>query len=125
MKISMNKKYTSNGEPVRILCTDRISFNLEYPVVAMRYDGGIVFFTKDGKSAPGIDYDLVEVWEPKKGEWCLFWTELSPYHVILSKFNKTTNDGWFESACGTTWKYCSKFDGTLPEHLKERKDENN
>lgn len=60
-KISMDKKYTLNGAPVRILCVDA---NNEYPVAGLvKYPDGsecLEEFDSDGKIAAGNDY-LVEV----------------------------------------------------------------
>jgi hypothetical protein len=118
MLIDINKKYTSNHRPVRILCTDRPP-EIEYRVVGMRDDGAILYFTENGESASGPTYDLVEIWEPRYGEWCLFCNDLKPHRTVLDQFNKMTDDGKFQSICGTIWNYCNKFDGTLPEYLRE------
>jgi hypothetical protein len=65
-----------------------------------------------------LESRLVEVWEPMENEWCLFCNELKPHRTILDQFAEMTADGRFQSVCGTIWKHCYKFDGTLPEHLK-------
>jgi hypothetical protein len=116
MKIDINKKYTSNGKPIRILCTDRN--HIDYPVLGIGEDGTVYFFTKDGKSTYQEAYDLVEVWEPQKGDWCLFWDTNDHDGAVLSRIDKVLSDGRFKSLSGTNWKNCQKFDGTLPEHLK-------
>jgi hypothetical protein len=120
MKIEMGKKYISNGESIHILCTDR-PHAIEYKVIGMRDDGAILYFTEDGKSPAHPIYNLVELWEPQKGEWCLFCNELKPHRTVLDQFNAMTNDGKFQSICNTIWNHCHKFDGTLPEYLKDIK----
>jgi hypothetical protein len=66
MKIEMDKRYTYNGEPIRILCVDRP--NTGYPVVAMQSDGVFLYFTEEGESMFRGDPALVEVRESKKNE---------------------------------------------------------
>jgi hypothetical protein len=127
MKIEMGKKYTSNGQQVRILCVDR-PCNV-YPVVAM-YDNGVInYFTEDGIISkiciimnPNEDldkYNLVEVWEPTENEWCLFWDVRESKAAVLAKFVGMTQSGLFKDYDWSDWKYCIKFTGELPEHLKE------
>jgi hypothetical protein len=117
MKVEMNKSYTSNGKHIRILCTDRN--NTEYPVIGIEDDGAISHFTIDGVCGFGSEYDLVEVSEPQRGEWYVFWDSNNQHSIILSRFYKTQSDGTFQSWDGPCWNYCKKFDGTLPKHLEE------
>jgi hypothetical protein len=117
MKIDMNKKYISDGKPIRILCTDRNDG--KYPVIGISNEGSIITFTEDGKSPAWPTYNLVEAWEPQPSEWCLFWNIEKPHFTILGQFQQITWDGRFQSNVGTTWTYCAKFDGTLPKHLRE------
>jgi hypothetical protein len=117
MKIEMGKKYTSNGKPIRILSVDRP--DPSFPVVGMDNNGTIHYFMKDGTAClSGPDYALVEVCEPKLGDWCWFWNTEEDKNSTLSKLQKVCDDGKFQSQCGNYWKYCSKFDGKLPKHLK-------
>jgi hypothetical protein len=111
----MDKKYTSNGQAVRILCID--GYKEDYPVVAMYLDGDIRYFTEDGESATGAHRNLVEVWEPQVGEWCWFWDHNDQKHASLYEFVKMDDVGKFTSTAGCHWKHCAQFDGTLPEHL--------
>lgn len=112
----MEKKYTSLKGDIRILCTDRP--DNKYSVIGMDSTGKILFYTEDGKCESNKDYNLVEIWEPQHGEWCLFWDSNKQNGAALSRFYKMQSDGTFQSWNGITWEYCSKFDGTLPEHLQ-------
>jgi hypothetical protein len=127
MNISLDKKYKSNGRPIRILCVDRP--NNAHPVVGMYNDGTVAFFEENGTISPLTiflkpgenleDYNLVEICEIKENEWCWFWDTDEYGSVVLSKFDKMCSNGKFQSKSGTCWKYCSKFNGELPEHFKE------
>jgi hypothetical protein len=116
MKVEMGKKYTSNGQPFRILCIDRN--DICYPVVGMRNDGSISYFKEDGSCAFGEEYNLVEVWQPQEGEWCLFWDKNESKNAVLAKFIGMTESGLFKGCGYSSWKYCAKFTGELPEYLK-------
>jgi hypothetical protein len=122
MKIEMGKQYTSNGEPIRILCTDRKI--PKYPILGLQVnelgEEIIKIFTEFGaySNNEDIKYNLVEVWQPTVNEWCLFCNDQKPHRTILDQFNEMTDNGKFQSVCGTIWNYCYKFDGTLPEYLK-------
>jgi hypothetical protein len=83
----------------------------------MQNDGTLMFYAENGSSYLGSSYDLVEVWEPANGEWCLFWDTNEQDGAILSRFCKKASDGVFQSWNGLSWKHCIKFDGTLPDHL--------
>lgn len=115
-KISMDKKYTyKNGEPARILCTD--GYSQPYSVISMTKKGGIHSHDLNGVSATGQDaLCLIEVWEPKKGEWCLFTSSHGVY--TLRKFNYIIGDRYIDSN-GSSWRFCYKFDGTLPNGIKD------
>jgi hypothetical protein len=126
MKISMDKKYKSNGKSIRILCTDRPDYI--YPIVAMDDNGIIHYFMKDGIALSGPKYNLEEIWEPNKHEWCLFWDRDERESAILQRFYKMLPNGKFQSyrhICGekafVSWDYCERFDGTLPQHLARLK----
>jgi hypothetical protein len=56
MKIEMEKKYISNGEPIRVLCVDRKHI---FPVLALYEDGTILYCKEDGSCFNGEKYDLV------------------------------------------------------------------
>ena len=113
MKIEMNKRYTSSGEPIRILCTDRPE---GYPIVGMVEKNGVIqYFKENGESAVFSRMDLVEVWEPTEGDWCWFWNSTGV--TVLDTFIKMGANK-FQSDGGMNWKYCAKFTGELPNHLR-------
>jgi hypothetical protein len=115
MKIEMNSKYTSNGEPIRILCTDKPEW---YPVVGMiEKTGDILYFTENGENSVFSNLNLVEVWKPQEGEWCWVWDYKTDY-AILAKFIAIGKLRDFFVCTNGNWKYCAKFIGELPEHLK-------
>jgi hypothetical protein len=121
--ISMYKKYKSGGKLVRLLCDDRK--NTLYPVVGLCIseqgtgEEGIRAFTKFGQFTYDKDseYDLVEVWEPRVGEWCWFYDAKDQTSAFLSKFVEISKDGKFVSDNHSKWKCCSKFTKDFPEHL--------
>jgi hypothetical protein len=113
MKISMDKKYTCGGEPIRILCID--GNDSLYPVIGLRDDGTILKFREDGKCTP--EYNLVEVWEPQVGEWCLFTNETLIGAWLLQFLDN--DDGRFHAlGVSDSFDNCYKFAGTIPEYLK-------
>jgi hypothetical protein len=119
MKIEMGKKYTSNGNPIRIICIDR---PVEYPIIGMiEKTGSIYYFKENGEHVTFRNYNLVEVWEPKVGEWCLFWDYEKSKTIFVSCFVGVNEYGKFQCNSGITWNYCTKFTGELPEHLKDKK----
>jgi hypothetical protein len=115
MKVEMGKKYTSGGRPVCILSVDRN--DISYPIIGMRNDGSMFYFKEDGSCAFGEWYNLVEVWEPTVGEWCLFWDETAKYHANLRRYSGMHGVS-FKTIDGLSWTHCAKFNGELPEHLK-------
>jgi hypothetical protein len=117
MKVEMGKKYISNGQLVRILCID--GYDADCPVVVMYKDGTVRYFTENGINADDKRelWDLVEAFEPQEGELCWFWDVKRHEGVVLSKFVKMVGER-FLAATGWDWRYCSKFDGTPPKHLK-------
>lgn len=63
--ISMDKKYRyRNGEPARILCTDRTSnCATVFPVIALNLAGNMTVHSIEGKAghSTNSDWDLIEV----------------------------------------------------------------
>jgi hypothetical protein len=117
MKIEMGKKYSSNGKPIRILCIDRPNDSI-YPVIGIHNNGSVVYFEEDGKSPSGTTHNLIEVWQPQEGEWCWFWNNEESKSVVLDRFTGMNKFGLFKGGGYSSWQYCAKFDGTIPEHLK-------
>jgi hypothetical protein len=117
MKVEMGKKYTSDGIAMRILCTDRHG---RYPVVGMvEKTGTMHYFKENGEDMFFSGDNLVEVWEPKEGEYCWFWNTCDCSHT-LAKFKKMSSSGnsyWDKYAL---WEHCAKFIGEVPEHLKDK-----
>jgi hypothetical protein len=113
MKISMDKKYTCGGEPIRILCID--GNDSLYPVIGMRDDGTMLKFREDGKCTP--EYNLVEVWEPVVGEWCLF-TDETFIGACLLPFLDKARGRFYAMGVSDCFDNCDRFTGTFPENLK-------
>jgi hypothetical protein len=119
MKVSMDKQYTSNGEPVRILCTDKAG---EYPVVAIIEGCAyVITFTLEGKyraDEPCIE-DLKEVPTPTEGELCYFWDYSNDSRGVVVrafKYYSSSNKNYvYVDTTGAAWAYCAPFDGNLPE----------
>ena len=59
-----------------------------------------------------------EKWQPKPGEWCLFWDDKTPKCIHLRPFYQFCG-GVFYSDLRTVYDNCAPFTGELPEHLKE------
>jgi hypothetical protein len=119
MKIAIDKKYISNGQNIRLICIDRP--NTTYPILGMFDDGSILSFDENGTYVHGgVNNNLIEVWEPQKGEWCWFWDYTEQSHVCLDRFDRVDGFGSFLSNAGVYWLHCAKFSNELPEHLKEK-----
>ena len=112
----MDKQYTSNGKPVRILCTDR---PCNKSVVTMDEDGCIGTFTLEGKWLGSEDSsnDLKEVWTLTEGELCYFWNNYDDGKglLVVRKFKTSRNTKYYVDTLGLSWKHCAPFDGNLPE----------
>jgi hypothetical protein len=92
--------------------------------ISVRFNFKNEFFTQDGKFYHGCPIILfhsepeiiVPKWQPKEGEWCLFWD--GGESCLLGKFLKI--DGQlFISKNGGCFENCAPFVGELPEHLKK------
>jgi hypothetical protein len=112
----MDKQYTSNGKPVRILCTDKAG---EYPVVAIIEGCAFVMtFTSEGKyrADESCIENLKEVPTPTEGELCYFWNCSDDIRgLAIRKFKTSHNNKCHVDTFGAHWKYCAIFDGNLPE----------
>jgi hypothetical protein len=123
MKVSINKKYTSGGRPIRILCTDREA--TDYPVVGIFENNDVLFFKENGENIDEDTWDLIEVWEPKLGEWCWFWNnntetdDTSENIRAHGSIYSGMNDTHFKSIDDCIWDNCVKYASMLPEHLKK------
>ncbi len=113
MTISMDKQYTSDGKPVRILCTDRV--NTIKPIIALIDGRWVEEFTAEGKWLICKDShrDLKEAWTPKCGELCYFWED-GYSRIVVDVFQKKRELFYIDSL-NSSWQYCAPFDGTLPE----------
>jgi len=114
MTISMDKQYTNNGQPVRILCTDNGG---NYPVITT-VENDVLIFTADGKFLSGLDNekDLKEVWTPTEGELCYFWDDNGRLStLIVAEFYCFRDGKYYTKITGSDWKHCAPFDGTFPE----------
>jgi hypothetical protein len=117
MTVSMDKQYTSNGKPVRILCTDKPG---DYPVVTI-IDCSVATFTLEGRyrTNDSCIEDLKEVWTPKCGELCYFWNCSDEVKgdrgIIVRKFKSSIEPHCYFDMTNIAWKHCAPFDGTLPE----------
>lgn len=66
----------------------------------------------------------VELWQPKKGEWCWFQfaQPKTVNYQILSKFKLSSPCGrYYEDINGMCFDFCEPFIGELPSFLKEQK----
>lgn len=59
-----------------------------------------------------------ELWQPKEGEWCWFWSEglLSPH---IMEFTHMGKDGKGFCSGFAGYDYCEPFIGELPSFLKD------
>jgi hypothetical protein len=114
MTISMDKQYTSNGRPVRILCTDKGG---DFPIVAIVGEEAHTF-TLEGKfmKTRCSSDDLKEIWTPTKGELCYFWDFADDVKgLAVRKFKTSLNTECHIDTNNAPWKHCAPFDGNLPE----------
>ena len=110
--IDTSKKYTYNGKPVRIYAdgSDTDCSNIHG---AWLSSDGKWMLEEFGES------DLVEVWEPKEGELCYFWSDRYN-NLIVSKYFRFHKEErkQYETPEGTQYQYCAPFKGELPEAFK-------
>ena len=103
-----------------------IQFASRYPI-KVEFNFYHYHYTADGKlhlgdatpmlypSKPEI---ILPKWQPKPGEWCLFWDDKTPKCIHLRPFYQFCG-GVFYSDLRTVYDNCAPFTGELPEHLKE------
>lgn len=65
--------------------------------------------------------DEWELWQPKKGEWCWFWFDMSSTPE-LGQFKEMFNGDLFCSIQNgnDVFKFCEPFRGELPSCLKNK-----
>ena len=72
----------------------------------------------------------LELWQPKVGEWCWFWSKSFPKPQLLP-FRSYFKNSFYSTEYGVTifnevlykcnyFDYCEPFIGQLPTHLKDQ-----
>ena len=61
--------------------------------------------------------DEIEKWEPRKGEVCIFWSDVT-YSTVIGIFSNM-NQEKYVTITTQTWSNCMPFTGTLPPHMKD------
>lgn len=122
--IDITKQYTyKNGEPARILCTDRPNFG-DLVVLSMRPNGDVLPHLSGGECTfpSTIEFDLVEVWLPKEGELVFCWKEGYKMPNIRYFSHYKDNIYWIKglSLHSDLFGYTNiaPFTGELPEAFK-------
>ena len=93
--------------------------DVEYPskvgkITTMYNDGDFcVTFNNEVKTYEKYNMNSIKPWEPKKDEWCLFYSDLGEV-AVLAKFVKE-EDGLYGAASGGFYEFCIPFTGTLPK----------
>ena len=85
--ISMDKKYTCNGKPMRVLCVDRTGEGTSSAVVAMHERSGVItYFDKYGNNILKCCSNLVEVRDRiKRTVWVNVYPNTNSTSVHASK----------------------------------------
>lgn len=70
---------------------------------------------------PNLPAPQPEKWQPKPGEWCLFWYNGNSNAAVVAKFERMSDKNYIVNIRGSFIDYpnCAPFTGELPEHLKE------
>ena len=76
-----------------------------------------------GNTEVGINVMLIndlELWQPKKGDWCWFWDETLKKPMLL-QFERFCSTGFYkyETNNKLNYQYCEPFLGELPTNLKK------
>jgi len=103
--IDANKQYTCGGKQVRIYADGSDTYN---GAVHGAYLVDNIWF-----ATVFDECELTEVWGPKEGEWCLFWSE-GNRSICVSKFKSMYRDK-FKDMDRSVWDNCSPFTGIVPE----------
>lgn len=109
--IDMTKQYSYKGRPVRIYADGS-------DLVSNTHIHG-AFLNDDGKwSLLNCHHcELVEVWQPKEGDICLFWDNCSN-NMVVDIFIKMSKGNRFFDKDNISWDNCAPFVGVLPEAFK-------
>ena len=78
-----------------------------------------------GNTEVGINVMLIndlELWQPKKGDWCWFWDEILKNPMLL-QFERFCSTGFYkyETNNKLNYQYCEPFLGQLPTNLQDIK----
>lgn len=113
--IEPQKQYeTMDGSEARVYATDGGG---DTPIHgAVKTKGGWIasVWDKDGNNPTLSDYDLIEKWEPREGEYCWFGNSERPKEMTLAMFSNMDESGNFVSTGGVAWKYCYQYESDLP-----------
>lgn len=107
--IDATKKHTYNGKPVRIYADGSDTYGKQiHGAILDRTEWTLCTFNES---------DLVEVWEPTKGEVCYFWDDGKNKNLIVAKL-LFCGKGLYKAESGFTFDNCAPFTGILPEAFK-------
>ena len=121
--IEPSKQYeTMDGSEARVYATDGGG---DTPIHgAVKTKGGWIasVWDKDGNNPTLSDYDLIEKWEPKRGEYCWFGDSGRPSIMALARFSHKDNAGRFVATNGGPWNYCFQYEFDLPKPIADNID---
>ena len=118
--IEPNKQYeTMDGSEARVYATDGGGDTPVHGAVKTTSGWIASVWDKDGNNPTLSDYDLIEKWEPREGEYCWFSSVKSPLEMVLSKFSHKQEDGKFVTQAFGTFKYCFQYEYELPKPIAE------
>ena len=63
--------------------------------------------------------DEIEKWEPKAGEWCIFWDNSHTNEAMIARYSYFHKHHYPMSIPNTCYQNCMPFTGELPPHLKD------
>jgi hypothetical protein len=125
METSTDKIYTSDGMPVKILCTDRSDQTGH--IVGMYIDGSIGIFNLDGTISEHSSYheETLEMYTRKEmqtfdNESGLFWNESDPESITINQSSHKTEDENFQGNLDMTQTNYSKLDKKSSSRSKRR-----
>ena len=111
-KVEMPTKIYEVGEYVRVkpywdtdefvgMVTERTETPKGFVYVVYRND-------LDVTSYAWVDADMIEKWEPKKGEMCIFWDENIVFNSVVRLFDSRGMSQYFDYA-SDLWENCIPF----------------